>query len=116
MRKRDIEKIQKELEEEKKDIIKAVERLKQREESYLNDAVGDDIDKAVGNSQREMLFYLTDHDHQRLDAIEDALQKIDEDRYGICEQCGKKIKNDRLKAIPYARMCMKCKPGTENGQ
>ncbi len=114
MRKREIKKIRKELIEEKKEILEAMERLREREDSYLNDTVGDDLDKASGNSQRELLFSLSDHDHQRLDAIEDAIQKIDEDRYGICDQCSKKIRNDRLKAIPYARLCMKCKPDSEN--
>ncbi len=114
MRKREIQKIRKELEAEKLDILDAVKRLKEKEESYLNDEVGDDLDKAAGNSQRELLFYISDHDHQRLDAIEDALQKIDEDRFGVCETCGKKISNNRLIAIPYARLCMKCKPEAEN--
>lgn len=114
MRKRDIKKLRKELEEEKEEILEAVKRLKEKEEAYLNDDVGDDLDRAAENSQRELLFYISDHDHQRLDAIEDALQKIDEDRFGVCEGCGKKIKNDRLKAIPYARLCMKCKPEAEN--
>ena len=114
MRKRDIEKIRKELESEREYLLEEVQRVKEREAGYLNDTVGDDVDKALGNSQREILFYLNDHDRHRLDAIEDALHNIDAERYGVCEGCGKKISDDRLKAIPWARLCIKCKPSREN--
>jgi len=114
MRKREIEKIRKELEKEREYLLEEVKRVKEREEDYLNETVGDDVDKALGNSQREILFYLNDHDRSRLDAIEDALHNIDAGRYGLCESCGKKIKNDRLKAIPWARLCITCKPSREN--
>jgi DnaK suppressor protein len=97
MNKREIEKIRKELEEEREDLLEAVENLKERETAYLDDIGGDDVDKATGDSQREMLFYLSDVDRRKVDSIEDTLQKIDEGRFGICETCGKKISNDRLK-------------------
>lgn len=114
MRKRDIEKLREELQQERKELSLEFEKIKEKEAAYLNSDVGDDIDKAAENTQREMLFYISDHDRHRMDAIEDALQKMDEGRFGICETCRKKISNDRLQAIPYARLCMKCKPGTEN--
>lgn len=114
MNKREIEKIRKGLEEERADLLEAVEKIKEREEAYLSDTGGDDVDKATGDSQREMLFYLNDQDRRKVDSIEDTLQKIDEGRFGVCENCGKKISNDRLHAIPYARLCIKCKPAKEN--
>jgi len=114
MNKKQIERLRKELELERQELLEEVQRMKERENSYLNDTVGDDIDRAAGNSQREILFFLSDHDRHRLDAIEDALNKIDSGRYGVCEKCGKKIKNARLQAIPYARLCIKCKPTSEN--
>jgi len=36
------------------------------------------------------------------------LEKIKKGKYGICEKCGKKIPEERLKAFPEARFCMKC--------
>jgi len=113
MRKREIEKIRKELNEERDLLLEEVKKVKEREDDYLNDAVGDEVDKALGNSQREMLFYLNDHDRLKLDAIEDALHNIDSGRYGICESCRKKIQDERLKAIPWARLCIDCKPVRE---
>lgn len=40
--------------------------------------------------------------------VEDALKKIADDKYGICEVCGKKINPERLDAMPSARTCVKC--------
>ncbi len=110
MNKKDIDKIRKRLEEEKVELQEEVAKIKEREKTFLNDEVGDEVDKASGDFQREMLFYTTDHDRQKLDLIEEALHKIEHDRYGTCENCGKKISKDRLYAIPYVRDCIKCKP------
>ena len=109
MQKKEIERLRKRLEEDRNEILDDIERIRNRENEYLNNEVGDEIDKAAGDSRREILFYLSDHDRCKLDAIEESLLKIDEGRYGICENCNNKITNNRLKAIPYARLCIKCK-------
>lgn len=114
MNKNNIEKIRDRLEKEKTELHDEIIRLREREEACLNNTVGDDIDKATGDAQREILFYLNDHDRIKLDKIKDALQKIDEDRFGVCEQCGKIIADDRINAIPYARYCIKCSSTTNN--
>lgn len=44
-----------------------------------------------------------------LKQIEFALKKIENGTYGICEVCKKPIGEERLKAIPYATMCVRCK-------
>jgi len=43
--------------------------------------------------------------------IDHALAKIDQGTYGKCEQCGQPIPKARLKALPYARLCVPCKSG-----
>jgi RNA polymerase-binding transcription factor DksA len=51
---------------------------------------------------------------QALAAVEDidrALAKIDAGTYGICERCGQPIPKERLKALPYAALCVACKSG-----
>lgn len=40
--------------------------------------------------------------------VERALTRIEEDRYGICRDCGQLIDRARLKVIPYARYCLDC--------
>ena len=45
----------------------------------------------------------------KLRDIDSALEKIKKEKYGICEKCGKEIEIERLKAIPEAKFCLKCK-------
>lgn len=52
---------------------------------------------AVGHSQDEILL-----------AIRAALARMDEGTYGICENCGRPISQQRLQALPYAVRCVDC--------
>jgi RNA polymerase-binding protein DksA len=45
--------------------------------------------------------------------IDLALRRIEEKSYGLCETCGKPIKVERLKAVPWARLCIACKKAEE---
>ncbi|MGM0442339.1 MAG: TraR/DksA family transcriptional regulator [Elusimicrobiota bacterium] len=109
MNKKEIKKLKEELVKERESLREEVKKIKEREDSYLNDKVGDNLDKAAGNSHREVLFYLSGYERQRAEDIKDALNKIEQGNYGICENCKDKITQDRLKAIPYARLCVDCK-------
>ena len=48
-----------------------------------------------------------------LEKIEKAMSKIDEGTYGLCDRCGKPIEKARLKALPYANLCLKDKQAEE---
>jgi DnaK suppressor protein len=50
-----------------------------------------------------------------LDEIGAAFERLREGTYGACEECGKPISFARLRAIPYARLCMPCKQAEETG-
>lgn len=46
--------------------------------------------------------------------IDEALEKIkNNDHYGLCEKCHQQIEQKRLEAIPYAKLCLKCKEKEE---
>ncbi len=45
---------------------------------------------------------------KRMESIEEALQKLEDNKYGICECCGKDIPSQRLVSIPEARRCRSC--------
>ena len=45
--------------------------------------------------------------------IDLALRRIEEKSYGLCEACGRSIKMERLKAVPWARLCIACKAAEE---
>jgi RNA polymerase-binding transcription factor DksA len=46
--------------------------------------------------------------------VQDALERIKTNSFGVCEECGKKIPVDRMNAVPYARYCMACEEQNEN--
>jgi len=66
-------------------------------------------DMASDNYERDFNLNLVSSERKVLLEIEDALKRIDDKTYGVCSSCGKFISKSRLKAIPYARYCTKCK-------
>jgi DnaK suppressor protein len=59
--------------------------------------------------ERERDLALSFQARAAVDEIDAALEKLLEGSYGICEQCGSTIPRDRLRAIPYAALCVQCK-------
>jgi len=70
-------------------------------------------DVATDTYDREFSLGLASNDRQFLYELEDALKKIDDGAYGICESCKTLIAKTRLKAVPYARLCVKCQEKKE---
>lgn len=70
-------------------------------------------DVATDTYDREFSLGLASNDRQFLYELEDALKKIEEGKYGICESCNSSIAKSRLKAVPYARLCVKCQEKKE---
>jgi len=75
--------------------------------------IGDEADIASSSLEKEIAFELNDNERVILDNIESALTKIDKGIYGQCESCRKKIKVERLKAMPFARFCIECQSKNE---
>ncbi|MDO4574810.1 MAG: TraR/DksA C4-type zinc finger protein [Planctomycetia bacterium] len=65
-------------------------------------------DVGSDNFEREFTLLLMQTGTDTLAKINNALEKIEEGTYGICEVCGAKIPKKRLQAVPYATMCVKC--------
>lgn len=70
-------------------------------------------DVATDNYDREFSLGLASKERVVLMDINHALQKIQEGEFGLCESCKKPISKVRLKAMPYARLCLKCQQGRE---
>jgi RNA polymerase-binding protein DksA len=64
-------------------------------------------DSGTATFERERDESLTDNARDLLRKIEKALARMDEGTYGLCERCGKPIEKARLKALPYATLCIK---------
>jgi RNA polymerase-binding protein DksA len=72
-------------------------------------------DIGTDNFEQEFTLSLIENDGGALAQIESALERIEENTFGECEECGAKIPKARLNAIPYAALCVKCASTQENG-
>ena len=72
-------------------------------------------DQSSDTYSREITAGLTSEQMRTLRAIDEALKKIHEGDYGVCEKCGCKIQKSRLDFVPYARYCIQCQRSIENG-
>jgi DnaK suppressor protein len=86
----------------------------------LKDAAGDIsgytyhmADVATDTYDREFSLGIATNDRNLLYELDDALKKIDEGSFGFCEECKNLIAKIRLKAVPYARLCVKCQEKKE---
>jgi len=70
-------------------------------------------DIASEDTDRKMLECMGEKDIKRMQLIESALARLEQGKYGKCIKCGKKIPEDRLRAIPYALMCIECQTISE---
>ena len=74
-----------------------------------NTRQGDMADQASGNNEVHIQLKLKQTDAKILQAIEEALTRIDKGTYGVCRDCGEPIAEPRLVAIPWTRVCITCK-------
>jgi RNA polymerase-binding protein DksA len=70
-------------------------------------------DVASDTYDREFSLGLVSNERESLYELDDALKKIEEGTFGICEECKSLITKTRLKAVPYARLCLRCQEKKE---
>ena len=70
---------------------------------------GDPVDQANANTEAELQIYLHQTDARLLRAIEEAIARIRDGTFGICEVCSNPISRARLEAVPWTRHCRDCK-------
>ena len=70
---------------------------------------GDMADQASGNNEVHIQLKLKQTDAKILQAIDEALRRIEGGNYGVCRDCGEPVAEARLKAIPWTRVCIACK-------
>ena len=74
-----------------------------------NSRQGDMADQADGNNEVHIQLKLKQTDAKILQAIEEALARLEKGTFGICRDCGEPISSARLSAIPWTRVCITCK-------
>jgi DnaK suppressor protein len=79
----------------------------------LKDGAGDYADLASLDTDRTLYARLRERESKLAARIMDALRKLEDGTFGICEECGQPIPEKRLMARPIARLCIKCKEKQE---
>jgi DnaK suppressor protein len=75
--------------------------------------VGDFYDDVDIEKDRQMVYTLGERERAKLNAINTAIEKIEDGTYGECEECGCEINKKRLKIIPFAKYCINCQSELE---
>ncbi len=103
-----LEKFKKQLIEKRQEILSEADKTL-AEMTDQNSNVPDPNDRATIESDRSFELRIRDRERKLLSKIEDALIRIDEGEYGICDECGCDINVKRLEARPVTTLCIDCK-------
>ena len=77
------------------------------------DHLSDPLDRAVLDSERSYTLRIRGRESVLIKKVRASLEDIEDDVYGICDDCGRDISIDRLKARPVAKRCIRCKTKQE---
>src|SRR5207244_11694464 len=80
---------------------------------HTRDEGMDTYDLASDARDREINVILTDRDRDKRQAIDDALARIEDGSYGVCESCESDVAEGRLEALPFTRLCISCQAERE---
>lgn len=96
--------------QQKEEIIQTlISENESFEELVHDDIPKDNADIAAGDMDSLVLDVVVKRELQKLNQVRNAIGRIRSNHYGICIRCGNNISHDRLRAIPYATVCMDCK-------
>ncbi len=73
-------------------------------------------DLGTENYDQEFTLSLIENEQVTLELIQEALERMEQGKYGQCAECGTSIARPRLQAIPYARHCIRCARMLEGGE
>ena len=76
----------------------------------------DPTDRATLESDRNFMLRIRDRERKLISKIKEAIQRIEDGEFGVCESCGDDIGIDRLKARPVTTLCIDCKRKQEAGE
>jgi len=79
----------------------------------LSDYDNHPADAASETYERTKDYALEENFREIIERIDEALRKVDDQTYGTCDRCGDPINPERLKAIPYATLCIGCQETVE---
>jgi len=113
MRKAFLKKARETLESMRAQMLKNVQQELQEGRDQNKDEGMDTYDLASDARDREISHILNDRDRGKLEAIDEALARVDDGTYGLCEDCEAEIAEGRLQALPFTRLCVTCQSDRE---
>ncbi len=116
-KKKDLDNFKKTLEEKKSELIQLLQKTQSdgREIDSESEAM-DIVDKASSSYTKEFMFSRSNQERLFIQAIEEALQRIDDGSFGECSNCGEIVNKKRLEAVPWAKLCLACQELEEQGK
>ena len=113
---KDLKRFKKLLEEQKRALLQQARKTLNEEAAFDTDDLHDEIDLASSEYAQSMVFRLRDREKFLLKKIDDALARIENGSFGICEICEEEISVKRLEARPVTTMCIRCKEEQEKAE
>ncbi len=92
-----------------------IQKLKGNDLSVDDSETPDPVDLAVRNYSKNVMLAVSENESRQLALIDEALFRIEDDEYGLCQNCEKEIMPKRLAALPSARFCLDCQELQEKG-
>lgn len=121
--KKDLIDIKKRLQKEREELEKQFAEIEQSSfgtpQSEISGEVSFDEEYADSGSftfERERDLSLSNNIRDLMEKIDRALGRIESGTYGLCERCGRPIEKPRIKALPYASLCIKDKQAEERAR
>ncbi len=108
MRKRELDFFRKLLNQRLEELLMEAERTKDQVKE-TDEPVADPMELASNGFDKDFLLRLRDRERKLMVKIKEALKRIENGAFGICEECGEKISQKRLRARPVATLCIDCK-------
>ncbi|MCX5896911.1 MAG: TraR/DksA family transcriptional regulator [Proteobacteria bacterium] len=107
------ESMKKQLLKMREELLKDLNHDVRSERTDFDTEVGDFYDNADTERGRQLFHLLSGREREKLHDIDDALVRVEEGTYGMCDECGKKIHKERLKIMPFAKNCVTCQSDIE---
>ena len=101
--------------QKKKEILEAYNKNKTYGKEADEEGAQDIADKASNSYTKEFLFSLSNSERDVLKLVDEALNRITDERYGVCAVCEDEMDKKRLEAIPWAKHCISCQEKQEQG-
>ncbi|MBI4641399.1 MAG: RNA polymerase-binding protein DksA [Candidatus Tectomicrobia bacterium] len=113
MEKEQLEFFRQELLRKRRELVEEATRTLSDGLKINKDELADSIDRSAIEADRNFLLRLRERERNLIKKINEALDRIADNTFGICEECGEEISEERLRVRPVATLCIDCKEEEE---